>query len=440
MLIFCHNITPRLTYITQFIIGEITDIPFSITKNFQEYKFYDGPKINYSQEKTGEDEIWIIPEDLLFQTGIIEQSVTCTIGQNYKTFFDTGGDTGIDLFAAAFYIITRYEEYLPHKKDSYGRYAHENSLAFKENFLQLPLVNIWLKHFRLLIMQRFPQLLLRNTSFVYVPTYDIDMAWSYKNKGAFRNFGGMLKDLLNGNFKQLNERIAVLTNKNEDPFAPYHWLNDFHEKHNLNPIYFFLVAKKNGLYDKNINPALPAMQQLIKKHADKYLVGIHPSWQSGESEDGIINEKKRMEEIINQPIVYSRQHYIRFQFPQTAQRLINAGIKHDFSMGYGSINGFRASVASVYPWYDLQNEKQTGLMIHPFCFMDANAFYEQRISSSEAFKELRFFTSQLQLAGGTMITIWHNNFLGSSHDFKDWKNIYQQWVSEVVTAKPAVTL
>src|SRR5690606_6137716 len=144
----------------------------------------------------------------------------------------------------------------------YGRYAHENSLAFKENFLQLPLVNIWVKHFRLLIRQRFPQLLLRNPSFVFLPTYDIDMAWSYKNKGLFRNLGGMLKNLVNGNFKQLNERIAVLTNKKDDPFASYNWLNDFHKKHDLNPIYFFLVAKAIGVYDKNIDPTIPSMQQL----------------------------------------------------------------------------------------------------------------------------------------------------------------------------------
>ena len=413
-------------------------MPFTITNNVAEFNVYEGAKINYSHGQTGSDEIWIKPADLLFQSNIREQDTVCTNDHGYKTFFNTGGDLGFDLFSASFYLITRYEEYLPYNKDIYGRYAHENSLAFKENFLQLPLINIWLKHFRLLVRQRFPQLELREPAFVFLPTYDIDMAWSYKNKGLIRNMGGFFKDMLNGRFNLVKERYAVLQNKMEDPFASFNWLYDFHDKYHLSPVYFFLVAKKNGIYDKNIDPALPSMQQLIKQHAEKYLVGIHPSWQSGDSKDGIINEKEVLENIVSQKVVYSRQHYIRFHFPETARSLIEAGIKHDFSMGYGSINGFRASVASTYPWYDLENENQTNLMIHPFCFMEANAYYEQKISSAEAMDELKFFTYQLQQVGGTMITIWHNNFLGSSSQFKNWKDIYQQWVSEVIAFRQAV--
>ena len=100
-------------------------------------------------------------------------------------------------------------------------------------------------------------------------------------------------------------------------------------------------------------------------------------------------------------------------------------------MGYGSINGFRASVASPYIWYDLEKEQQTNLLLHPFCFMDANAFYEQHLSPEDALNELRSFTQQLQQYGGTLITIWHNNFLGTDPKFKGWKEIYQQWITEM---------
>ena len=65
--------------------------------------------------------------------------------------------------------------------------------------------------------------------------------------------------------------------------------------------------------------------------------------------------------------------------PQTYRQPDRVGIDKDFSMGYGSANGFRASIASSFYWYDLKAEKKTTLLLFPFCFMDANAFYEDQL-------------------------------------------------------------
>ncbi len=430
-MIYSHTITPRLLYITRFILGEITDIPFHITTDIEEYTHFNGAKINYSQQQIDQTEIWIKPAELLFETNIKEQAISCVNKTGYKIFYKTSGDLDFDLLAASFYLISRYEEYLPHTKDIYGLYAHENSLAYREGFLHQPLVNIWMKEFRLLLAKRFPTLQVRSPRFIFIPTYDIDIAWSYKHKGFIRNTGGLVKDMVKGNLPGLRDRLAVLSNFKDDPYASFEWLHKMHEKYRLQPVYFFLMARASGLYDKNINPGMPAMQLLIKQHAERYLLGIHPSWQSNDDKECLLVEKELLEQIIHQKIIYSRQHYLRFHLPRTFRFLQEVGIKHDYSMGYGSINGFRASVANPYLWYDLEKEQQTDLLLHPFCFMDANAFYEQRLSPIEALDELCSFTKQLQLYGGTLITIWHNNFLGTDPVFKGWKEIYQQWIYDL---------
>ena len=431
MLIYSHTITPRLLYITRFILGEITDIPFQITRDISEYTGFTGAKINYSPQQIDQTEIWIKPAALLFETNIIEQEISCQIKNDYKTFYNTGGDLGFDLFAASFYLVTRYEEYLPYIEDMYGRFAHENSLAFREGFLHQPLVNIWMKEFRMLFAERFPSLQLRHPRFNFIPTYDIDMAWSYKHKGFIRNSGGLLKDVVKGNLSAVKDRLSVLANLKDDPYASFEWLHKMHEVNRLQPVYFFLMAKANGRYDKNIDPGLPAMQLLIQQQAERYLVGIHPSWQSSNDISCLNTEKEILESIIHQKIIYSRQHYLRFHLPHTFRQLMSVGIKHDYSMGYGSINGFRASIASPYVWYDLEKDQPTDLLLHPFCFMDANAFYEQRLTSDNALNELRLFSKQIQQYGGTLITIWHNNFLGTDPSYKGWKEVYQQWISEI---------
>jgi len=154
-------------------------------------------------------------------------------------------------------------------------------------------------------------------------------------------------------------RLAVLAGMQKDPFDCYEYLDELHRNYQLNPIYFFLVATSTGLYDKNISPYEHAMWQLMKRHSKKYAVGIHPSWRSNEKPALFEKEKKILETIKNGAVKLSRQHYIKMSLPDTYQNLYAAGITDEYSMGYGSINGFRASVASSFFWYNLKEETVT---------------------------------------------------------------------------------
>ena len=138
-----------------------------------------------------------------------------------------------------------------------------------------------------------------------------------------------------------------------------------------------------------------------------------------------------METAGRKDIQLSRQHYIKLSLPQTYQMLIDAGIDKDYSMGYGSINGFRASVASSFFWYDLGREKITALRVYPFCFMDANSFYEQRQDTSKSLEELLYYLDICKKVNGLFITIFHNNFLGNDEQFAGWKELYTGFISQV---------
>jgi hypothetical protein len=173
------------------------------------------------------------------------------------------------------------------------------------------------------------------------------------------------------------------------------------------------------------------MRDLIQEHSDRYSIGIHPSWQSGDDPGKLKFEILNLRHISGKPIHSSRQHFIRFTMPQTYRQLIELGIDSDFSMGFGSINGFRASVASAFFWYDLEKEEQTQLLLYPFCFMEANSFYEQKFSARQAFEELKHYLNIVKSVNGTLITIWHNSFLGTAAQFKGWREMYEQFISLV---------
>ncbi len=431
MIIYANTITPRLQYISDFIGKEIIGEIFQLTTDINIFTQYPGPKINYSIERVTENEFWLQPHTLLFEKEIKQQAIECSIENGNKAFFKTSGDFPFDIFAASFYLLSRYEEYLPHQKDMYGRYAHENSLAYKENFLQLPLINFWLNDFKKALKQKFPSFTPHNSQFTFLPTYDIDEAYSYKHKTWRRTLGGLAKDTLTGKWSKISERIQVMREKKKDPYDSFDWMDELHHQHNLKPLYFFLVAPKNFEYDKNILPTEKTMQELIKKHASRYTIGIHPSWQCGDQLTLINSEVKSLENITGNKITISRRHYLKFTLPQTFRVMIDAGITEEHSMGYASINGFRASVASPFYWYDLENEKTTSLLLYPFCQMDANSFYEQKFTAEQALEEMRQYYTTIKSVGGMMITLWHNNFLGTDKVFAGWRDAYEKFIKEI---------
>ena len=427
MVIYSSAASLRLQYVIGFIESVIGQQIFIIDDK-DAFAKYDTEKINYSDEKICNEEYHIVPHPLLFQTNIAPIDIEVSTCRMNPCFFITQKDShGFDLLAAIFYLISRYEEYITYESDFYGRFAHTNSLAYKNNFLKIPLVNLWIIDLmeRLSVKQS-----IKKTPF-FIPTYDIDIAYSYKNQSIVKNMGSFFKAFIKGDIDQVIERANVYSDKSKDPFDIYDWLEKLHAEHCLSPVYFFLLAKKRGLYDKNNNPTTKGMQNLIKEHAKKYSIGIHPSWQSGDTESLLTEEIDLLKNINDGNCTISRQHYIRMTLPQTYSLLIKKGITEEYSMGYGSINGFRASVASPFYWYDLEKEEITNLLIRPFCYMDANSYFEQHLSAEEAGRELQYYHDVVKKVGGQLITIFHNHFLTEQPQWKPWREMYERFLQVI---------
>lgn len=144
------------------------------------------------------------------------------------------------------------------------------------------------------------------------------------------------------------ERVRVLTGKNMDPYDSYTWMIELHNKFKLNPIYFFHAGQKRNRYDKNISVNNRNFRKLLQGLGSGNQIGLHPSWKSGDQPQLIAKEKEALENVTSREISVSRQHYIRLTLPHTYRHLLQAGISNDYSMGYGSINGFRASITTSF--------------------------------------------------------------------------------------------
>jgi len=433
--IYTTHITERIQYIVDTLFGDKALLT-NIKENVLQHK---GLKINYSFEPFDDEAFSISPAGLLFEEGIRQQNIACFEWDHLKAFFKTEGDIPFDIFAASFYLITRYEEYLPHQLDEYGRYGHTNSMAYKENFLQLPLVNLWLQALKKKLIEKRQRVVgpivdLSNSlpapAFTFLPTYDVDIAYSYLHQPLWKNILGFYRDLLKGNFDKVLERAEVYSGRKKDPFDEFDWMDSLHEAYQLRPIFFLLTIIKRGRYDKNISASAKAIRKLYNRLATKYKIGIHPSWQSGTDKALLAKEMGLLQKIVGQPITCSRNHYLRFTVPQTYRRLIAAGIREEYSMAYGSINGFRASYTLPHRWYDLEKETVTLLRVHPFCFMEASSFFEQKYTAQQAAEEIQYYHDIVKSVNGEFITLFHNHFLTQQPQWLPWREMYMAFLKK----------
>jgi hypothetical protein len=418
----------RLAYVLDWLLQERLQVSYRITNDASELT--NAPMaISYGRVVPG---VVSIPDKkLLWQKGGEVPTPEAGQWEDIPTLFaeNTGAYAiPFDLFSAIFFLLSRLEEYGFYKPDKHGRYPATASILYKKGWLTRPIVDEWVWAFRELLCAEYgfevpPSL------FTYQPTYDIDIAYSHLYKGPKRTAGGYIRSILKIDVAQIKERTSVLRFRQKDPYDSFRWLRQIHKAYACKPIYFVLAALKTTAFDKNIHPEHPAMVRVIKNIVKDGEVGMHPSYYS--TEDSVVKqEKKILESIVGSAVNMSRQHYIKMKVPETYRRLQQNGITDDYSMGYGAHLGFRAGTGSSFMWYDVERDVVTTLRIHPFCFMDSTAHHEQKLTVGEAFDALKTMGCILQKTGSTLTTVFHNFSLGTSREWKGWRQAYEHFLHE----------
>lgn len=423
-LLYSKKFTNRLFYVAELIFSEILGLELSFTTDEENFLNHEGPKMFYGNTSLA-DAPFLQSAPLLFEKKIQEQPITVFDFENVKAFYKVSDSDSIlpfDIFSASFYLVSRYEEYLPSYTDEHSRYLPDNSLAWKHDFLGIPVVDVWVLHFKEKLKAIYPSIEIRDNEYTFQPTYDIDMAYSYKHKGFIRNAANILQDLRNGSFTKIKNRVNVLIGNKIDPYDQYKWMEKLDSTHPVIPIYFFLVGNY-GTYDKNISLEQIGLRKLIISLRDRATIGLHPSYMSIE-ENRLSEEHKNLGKLIRSNINHSRQHYVRITFPKTYTQLAELDILNDYSMGYARHIGFRAGIARPFNFYNLSLEYKSQLRIHPFMLMDVTLKNYMELSPQKAIYESKLLEEQVRKVGGQFISIWHNSSLGEE-GWADWNHVYQ---------------
>lgn len=434
ILIYTHKVTPRVRYIFKHIFTRVLQLKVDFTFKVEDFVAHNGPKISYTKVPLG-GEFFVRSHELLFEQGVNDLDINVLKWDGVPCFFTSGSKSSIpfDIFAASFYLVTRYEEYLPHVKDMHGRFTAEQSLAYNNKFLEKPVVDIWAYKFLDILKGKFPDIEIKKKEFRFISTIDVDNAYAYKHKSLVRTTGGFLKDLSQFKIFNIWDRFSVLVNLKKDPYSTFKKLIELKEKHEVRTIFFFLIADYTT-FDTNVSASKSKFKLLIKSMVDYARVGLHPSYFTMNDLSLLKKEKERLESITNMPMVRSRQHFLRFNLPQTYQNLIDLEITEDYSMGYASHSGFRASTCSPFYFYDLDFEIQTPLKIFPFALMDTTLNDYMKLTPKQSLGKIRDLKNEVKRVNGTFITLFHNESLSGYQRWKGWSRVYESML-KIVTVK-----
>lgn len=420
--IFARENSPRLRYVTDLVMNEILGLPWEIVTDKR--KLGKNPIINYSDDNIPGC-FMVTPSGLLFESGVSFQEISVSYWNTLPVFYQAPGnpDLPFDIFAAVFFLVSRYEEYLEFNPDEFGRFPSSYSLASKNNFLEIPVVDLWVKEFAKCLVRRYPNLTFRRNVFKAQITFDIDEAFEFLGKSIIGNIGNLLH-YFTMHSKHESNKPDESTSREKDPYEIYDYLTGSAEK-NCSDIRFFFPVGNSSPHDRNPSWRSKEYRNLIKKIASKYITGIHPSFKASFSLPVIMNEIKRMRTILASDCTLSRFHYLRIDMPSSYRNIEKAGISEDYSMGYSDAPGFRAGIARSFRFFDVIENRMTDLRIFPFQVMDITLKEHRNLSPDEAMGVISRIVQNTKMIGGLFISIWHNTSLLDTPEGRDWRNVFE---------------
>ncbi len=426
LLIYTDSNSPRVLYSVSLFFTTLQKTAYKFTQSKEEFLVYAGAKCSYSAEPIA-DELHFTASGFLNEQTICPQQLNLVDYNGYTVPFKVEASVlPFDVFAAAFYLVSRYEEYLPFEADTHGRFAAENSFAYQYQFLAVPVINVWAMEVKKMLLAQFPALGFEENRYSFHPTFDIDQAFLIKGKSIKLKLRVLIAAALKGQLADFVTKVSVLLGRKKDPFDVYDAIYNIHQQQDLTV--FFLMGDYGG-NDISLSYKSQPFKKIIQAVGNRAKVGIHPSLLSNKNNRLVAEEKNKLSNIVGKEITHSRQHYLCMSFPATYRQLLAVGITSEYSMGYASQVGFRASIANPFYWYDLQAEKTTDLVVHPFAVMDQTLRQYLKCSPMQGLQICKNLINEVKMVQGDFCTLWHNESMSNRNQWEGWRRMYEELVN-----------
>ena len=325
----------------------------------------------------------------------------------------------LDLFSASFFMLTRWEEYVNKNRDSHNRFPATQSLAYKQGFLDRPIVNEYVEELKSMLLEFDGSLKFKERKFELILTHDVDELYMWKSwKQVFRvALGDIVK---RKNLSLALERVAeyflIKRQKIKDPFDTFDWLMDKSEAIGIKSRFYFMSGGVTN-FDNRYKIDEPKSLELIEKIKKRgHIIGIHPSYNAYNNFEQFKKEKELIEKITEQKIVEGREHYLRFEVPSTWQIWEDNGMKVDSTCGYADKEGFRCGTGDEFSVFNILTREKLKLKERPLIVMDCSLFHYNTYNYKKAKEKIHW----MQNKTNSFTLLWHNSYIEHMQFYGDY--------------------
>jgi hypothetical protein len=334
---------------------------------------------------------------------------------------------GVDVFAGAFFMLTRWEESFGLHEDQHGRFPAEKALLVRSGFILRPVVDEYVALIKKCITTfGYPEPV-DNAAFKVVPTCDVDNPYYWNSRPGWRLLAGRFSK--HKSLKTLKEDLHVMRKMRKgverDPYDTFNYLMELAESRNKRFIFHMLAGGETsfeGFYTIDD----PRIQQLMRSFQNRgHEMGLHPSYNAFNDPRKIDRERIALERSAGITVKATRQHYLRFAVPDTWKHLHNAYLKEDSTLGYAAEPGFRCGTSRPFPVFDIHQQKQLPLTEHPLLIMDVSLKFYKNFSVEESIQYCQQIIDQVKKHKGKLVILWHNSSLSELDGWEEWNKVLE---------------
>lgn len=343
-----------------------------------------------------------------------------------------------DIIGLFYRILSRSEEVNPSNEDidKHKRFKGKSSEAFKNNFLDIPIVDLWLDVLSN-IAKNLWQIDVNKSKFHIYPTHDVDRPSLYlysKRKLLIKLLIYIYKNDINSFFKLIPNYIKASRNLDkEDPYNTFDWLINQSNKNKLQSCFYFMAGNTSIEYDPGYDIRLSSLKRLIKKIDNNgHLIGLHPSYNTYLNHKRLNNEYQNLRELLYslniKNFAGTRMHYLRYSIPETPQILENIGVLVDSSLYFADVPGFRCGTSHDYQMFDPVNQVPLNLRQKPIIAMENSILpgIYSNLGLEDAKLTFKDLIQKCKNHNGNFTLLWHNNEFMENIN----KEIYKEIISE----------